>query len=185
MAGTEIPGGGGRGKIIIPDATCHHQNDSCIKMGSYESHFNALLIVRVKSQDSVHKPHLLKRRWESKRNRTEVLLLTIVPATSPTPCCYPEAADSQSSRQSSPSSTKEKPLEQTQTHTDTLNYHVSSAIAQQLCTGTWVGVTWWFWSRDLRVLASILCRALCTFWDWDLLSSLLPSKFVGRNPVAL
>ena len=27
---------------------CHHQNDSCIKMGSDESHFNILLIVRDK-----------------------------------------------------------------------------------------------------------------------------------------
>ena len=25
---------------------CHHQNDSCIKMGSDESHFNVSLIVR-------------------------------------------------------------------------------------------------------------------------------------------
>ena len=27
---------------------CHHQNDSCIKMGSDESHFNVSLIVRDK-----------------------------------------------------------------------------------------------------------------------------------------
>ena len=27
---------------------CHHQNDSCIKMGSDESHFNVSLIVRAK-----------------------------------------------------------------------------------------------------------------------------------------
>ena len=27
---------------------CHHQNDSCIKMGSDESHFNVLLTVRDK-----------------------------------------------------------------------------------------------------------------------------------------
>ena len=39
---------------------CHHQNDSCIKMGSDESHFNVSLIncVRTKSQDSVHRPQL-------------------------------------------------------------------------------------------------------------------------------
>ena len=46
---------------------CHHQNDSCIKMDSNESHFNVSLIVRdkshkTKSQDSVHKPQLLKRK---------------------------------------------------------------------------------------------------------------------------
>ena len=27
---------------------CHHQNDSCIKMGSDENHFNVSLIVRDK-----------------------------------------------------------------------------------------------------------------------------------------
>ena len=27
---------------------CHHQNDSCVKMGSDESHFNVSLIVRDK-----------------------------------------------------------------------------------------------------------------------------------------
>ena len=33
----------------IPNAIhCHHQNDSCIKMGSDESHFNVSLIVRDK-----------------------------------------------------------------------------------------------------------------------------------------
>ena len=28
------------GEIIYPSLHCHHQNDSCIKMGSHESHFN-------------------------------------------------------------------------------------------------------------------------------------------------
>ena len=32
----------------IPIATCHHQNDSCIKVGSDDSHFNVSLIVRDK-----------------------------------------------------------------------------------------------------------------------------------------
>ena len=47
-------GGGGRlrrwGKreIIYLSLHCHHQNDSCIKMGSSESHFNVLLIVEDK-----------------------------------------------------------------------------------------------------------------------------------------
>jgi len=40
--GVEV-GGGGEGDYI-PIATlslhCHHQNNSCIKMGSNESHFN-------------------------------------------------------------------------------------------------------------------------------------------------
>ena len=40
-------GGGGRGgggreerEIIYLSLHCHHQNDSCIKMGNDESHFN-------------------------------------------------------------------------------------------------------------------------------------------------
>ena len=32
----------------MPNATRHHHNDSCIKMGSDESHFNVSLIVRGK-----------------------------------------------------------------------------------------------------------------------------------------
>ena len=35
--------------------------DSYIKMGSDESHFNVSLIVRDKSQNSVHRPQLSKR----------------------------------------------------------------------------------------------------------------------------
>ena len=38
---------GKRGVIYLP-LHCHHQNDSCIKMGSDESHFNVSLIVRDK-----------------------------------------------------------------------------------------------------------------------------------------
>ena len=35
-------GGGGKWEIIMHTISlhCHHQNDSCIKMGSDESHFN-------------------------------------------------------------------------------------------------------------------------------------------------
>ena len=35
-------------EIIYLSLHCHHQNDSCIKMGSDESHFNVSLIVRDK-----------------------------------------------------------------------------------------------------------------------------------------
>ena len=38
----------GRGKIIYLSLHRHHQNDSCIKMCSDESHFNVSLIVRDK-----------------------------------------------------------------------------------------------------------------------------------------
>ena len=37
---------GGEREIIYLSLHCHHQNDSCIKMGSDESHFNVSLIVR-------------------------------------------------------------------------------------------------------------------------------------------
>ena len=36
------------GEIIYLSLHCHHQNDSCIKMGSVESHLNVLLVVRDK-----------------------------------------------------------------------------------------------------------------------------------------
>ena len=35
-------------EIIYLSLHCHHQNDSCIKMGNDESHFNVSLIVRDK-----------------------------------------------------------------------------------------------------------------------------------------
>ena len=49
----------GKEEIVYLSLRFHHQNDSCIKMGSDESRFNVSLIVRKK--DSVHRPHLLKR----------------------------------------------------------------------------------------------------------------------------
>ena len=51
---------GGKRKIIYLSLHCQHQNDSCIKMGSDESHFNISLIVRDKvTRQSVHKPQPL------------------------------------------------------------------------------------------------------------------------------
>ena len=42
---------------------CHRRNDFFINMGSCESHFNVSLIVKdKKSQDSFHRPQLLKRK---------------------------------------------------------------------------------------------------------------------------
>ena len=35
-------------EIIYLSLHCHHQNDSCIKMGSNENHFNVSVIVRDK-----------------------------------------------------------------------------------------------------------------------------------------
>ena len=48
----------GEREIIYVSLHCHHQNDSCVKVGSDESHFNVSLIVR----DGVHRPQLLKRK---------------------------------------------------------------------------------------------------------------------------
>ena len=47
MEGTEIPGDLGTGRLYLM-LHCHHQNDSCIKMDSDESHFNVSLLVRDK-----------------------------------------------------------------------------------------------------------------------------------------
>ena len=50
--GGEVGGKGvrrwGEREIIYLSLHCHHQNDSCIKMGSDESHFNVSLTVRDK-----------------------------------------------------------------------------------------------------------------------------------------
>ena len=52
---------GGKEVIILYlSLHCRHQNESCIKMGSDESHFNVSLIVRDRSRDSVHGPQHLK-----------------------------------------------------------------------------------------------------------------------------
>jgi len=55
---------------------CHHQNDSCIKMGSDVSHFNVSFTVR----DNVTRQRLqtttFEEKGEPKRIRTEVPLLT-------------------------------------------------------------------------------------------------------------
>ena len=69
----------GKREVIYLSLHCHHQNDSCIKMDSDESHFSVSLIVRDKvtrhkSQDSAHRPQLLKRK--ESRNGFELTSLT-------------------------------------------------------------------------------------------------------------
>ena len=66
--------GGGGGEIIYLSLHCHHQNDSCIKMGSDESHFNVSLR---NSEGQSHKTVSTNRNFsegQPKRNRTEALL---------------------------------------------------------------------------------------------------------------
>ena len=56
---------------------CPHQNDSCIKMGSDESHFNISSIVRDKvTRQRPQTTTFFEEKGEPKRIRTEVLPLT-------------------------------------------------------------------------------------------------------------
>ena len=75
----EKVGGGGKGEreIIYLSLHCHHQDDSCIKMGNDESHFN----VSVRSDGQSHKTvstnhNRFEEKGELKQYQTKVLLLT-------------------------------------------------------------------------------------------------------------
>ena len=64
----------GKREIIYLLLYCHHQDDSCIKIGS---DFNVLLIVRDKATKTVSTNHNpFEEKGEPKRNRVEALLLT-------------------------------------------------------------------------------------------------------------
>ena len=63
-------------EVIYIPLYCHHQNDSCIKTGSDESHFNVSLIVRDKVTRQCPQITNFEEKGEPKRIRTEVLLLT-------------------------------------------------------------------------------------------------------------
>ena len=72
--------GGGKREVIYLSLHSHHQNDSCIKMGSDESHFN----VSVGSDGQSHKTvstnhHLFEEKGEPKQYRTKVRPLTNLP----------------------------------------------------------------------------------------------------------
>ena len=70
-------GGGEERKIIYLSLHCHHQNDSCIKMGCDESHFNVSVGSGGQSHKTVSTNHSLSQeKGEPKRYRTEVLPLT-------------------------------------------------------------------------------------------------------------
>ena len=67
----------GQREIIYLSLHCHHQNDSCIKMGSDESHFNVSVGSDGQSHRTVSPNHnLFEEKGEPKRYRTEVLPLT-------------------------------------------------------------------------------------------------------------
>ena len=53
----------GKGMIIYLSLDCHHQNDSCMKMGSDESHFNVSLILKGKvTRQCLQTTTFLKRK---------------------------------------------------------------------------------------------------------------------------
>ena len=65
------------GKKEMISLHCHHQNDSCIKMGSDERHFNVSVGSDGQSPKTVSTNHnLFEEKGEPKRYRTEVLPLT-------------------------------------------------------------------------------------------------------------
>ena len=79
-------GGGGGGvwrwvkwEIIYLSLHCHHQNDSCIKMGPDENHFNVSLTVRYKVTGQCPQTTNFEEKGEPKRIRTEVPLLNALP----------------------------------------------------------------------------------------------------------
>ena len=55
---------------------CHHQNESCIKIGSDESHFNVSLIVKDKVKRQRPQNTTFEEKRKPKRIRTAVTLLT-------------------------------------------------------------------------------------------------------------
>ena len=62
LIGDGEKGYGGGNKLIYLSLHCHHQNDSCIKVGSDESHFNISLIVRDKVTRQCPQCSLSKRK---------------------------------------------------------------------------------------------------------------------------
>ena len=66
----------GERKIIYLSLHCYHQNDSCIKVDSDESHFNVSLIVSEKVTRQFPQITIFEEKGEPKRVRTEVLPLT-------------------------------------------------------------------------------------------------------------
>ena len=66
----------GEREIIYQSLHCHHRNDSYIKVGSDESHFNVLLIVREKVTRQCPQTTTFEEKGEPKRIRTEAPPLT-------------------------------------------------------------------------------------------------------------
>ena len=73
----DVEMGGGGGGEYISISTCHHQNDSCIKMGSNESHFNVSLIVRDKVTRQCPQTSTFEEKGELKWIETKVPRLSL------------------------------------------------------------------------------------------------------------
>ena len=56
----------GKREIIYLSLHCHQQNDSCIKMGSFESHFNVSLLVTDKVTGQCPQTTTFLKRKESR-----------------------------------------------------------------------------------------------------------------------
>ena len=56
----------GKREIIYLSLHCHHQNDSCIKVGNDESHLNVSLIVRDKVTRQCPQTTTILKRMESR-----------------------------------------------------------------------------------------------------------------------
>ena len=68
------------GEIIYLSLHCHHQNDSRIKMGGEERHFNVSVGSDEQSHRTVSTNHnLFEEEGEPKRYRIEVLPLNALP----------------------------------------------------------------------------------------------------------
>ena len=65
----------GEREIVYLSLHCHHQNDSCIKMGSDENYFNVSLIVGDKVTRQCPRTTTFEEKGGLKRNRAEILLL--------------------------------------------------------------------------------------------------------------
>ena len=67
---------GGKKEIIYLSLHCRHQNESCIEMGSDESHFNVSLMVRKKVTRQCLQTAAFEKKGEPKRIRTDVPMCT-------------------------------------------------------------------------------------------------------------
>ena len=68
------------GERDIISLHCHHRNDSCIRMGSDESHFNVSLIVRDRITRQCPQTTTFEEKGEPKRYRTKVpLFISLTP----------------------------------------------------------------------------------------------------------